>query len=448
MHRPGDTIAAVATPGGRGGIGIVRISGPDCARIAAAMLGSAPQERRARYCAFRAADDTILDRGIALYFRGPGSYTGEDVLELHGHGGRAVMDLLLARALELGARHARPGEFTERAFLNGKLDLVQAEAVADLIDSASAAGARGAMRSLEGQFSLQVAKLREGLVEARAFLEGALDFPEEAAEFPGADVAARGLAAWLAAADTLLGRAREGRLLREGLRVVILGPPNAGKSSLLNRLAGSERAIVDAAPGTTRDTVEEDLLVGGIRMHAVDTAGIRDTADTVEVEGVRRALAAAEAADLLLVVVEDAGAEAELQRLLPRLPEEARRIILRNKIDLSGAPALRAVRDATLTITASAKTGAGIELLLSALRDEAGGSAGEDAILARDRHVRALESAEAAVKRALAAVYARRGLELVAEELRTAHQELGRITGEFGADELLGEIFARFCIGK
>ena len=448
MDRPGDTIAAVATPGGRGGIGIVRISGPSCTAVARGILGAVPRARMAGYAAFRAADGTSIDRGIALYFRAPASYTGEDVLELHGHGGRAVMEMLLARALELGARHARPGEFTERAFLNGKLDLVQAEAVADLIDSASAAGARSAMRSLEGRFSLRLRELNEGLVQVRAFLEGALDFPEEAAEFPAAGGAERRLSDWLGAAGTLLGQARSGRVLRQGLRVVILGPPNAGKSSLLNLLAGTDRAIVDAAPGTTRDTVEEDLLIGGILAHVVDTAGIRDAADAVEAEGVRRALAAAAGADLLLVVTEDANAERDLARLRPYLPEGRRRIIVRNKIDLCGRVAGRSSAAGEVTIALSAKTGAGADLLLAELHAETGGGAGEDAILARDRHITALERASEAVTRALTALRGGGGAELIAEELRVAQQELGRLTGEFGADDLLGEIFARFCIGK
>jgi tRNA modification GTPase len=448
MNQPGDTIAAVATPGGRGGIGVVRISGPGSAAIAREVCGEAPQPRSARYRAFRAADGSVIDRGIALFFAGPASYTGEDVLELHGHGGRAVMELLLARSLELGARHARPGEFTERAFLNGKLDLAQAEAVADLIDSASAASARSAQRSLEGVLSGRVRELKDGLVDIRVSLEGVLDFPEEAAEFPpGRDAAGR-LAAWIGELDGLLAQSRGGRLLREGLRVVILGPPNAGKSSLLNRLCGSERAIVAATPGTTRDTVEESLRIGATLMHAVDTAGIRDSGDAVESEGVRRALAAAAAADLLLVVVEDAQAAPALAGLIPRIAGR-RRIVVRNKIDLSGTQAGRSNADGETILAVSAKTGAGMELLLEALREEAGGgAAGEDAILARDRHIAALELARAAAVRSLSALAGARGFELAAEELRAAQQELARITGEFGADDLLGEIFARFCIGK
>jgi tRNA modification GTPase len=448
MQRPGDTIAAVATPGGRGGIGIVRVSGPDSARIAKELCGGLPPPRTARYGAFRSADGTLLDRGLILHFPAPASYTGEDVVELHGHGGRAVMDLLLGRVLELGARHAAPGEFTERAFLNGKLDLVQAEAVADLIDSASAESARSAARSLEGRFSARIHELRDRLVDARAFIEAALDFPDEAAEFPAASAAEQRLAEWLEASAILLGQARSGRALRQGLRIVILGPPNAGKSSLLNRLLGSDRAIVDAAPGTTRDTVEESLVVGGIAMHAVDTAGLRDTADAVEAEGVRRALAAAAGADLLLVVMEDERAERELPRLRPQLPAGCRRIIVRNKIDLGGTRACRVEAAGEATISLSAKTGDGLDLLLTELRAESGAAAGEDAILARDRHIVALEQANAAVGRGLEALRSGRGAEVIAEELRGAQQELGRITGEFGADELLGEIFSRFCIGK
>lgn len=449
MAEPGETIAAVATPGGRGGIGIIRISGIRAAALGAALGGDLPPPRHARHAAFRAADGTPIDRGLLIYFPAPASYTGEDVVELHGHGGRAVLELLLERVLELGARHARPGEFTERAFLNGKLDLVQAEAVADLIDSASRAGARGAMRSLEGEFSQRIRALQAELVALRVQIEGALDFPEEDAGFTAPAAGATGCAEWCRNADTLLARARNGRRLRAGLRVVILGPPNAGKSSLLNLLAASERAIVHATPGTTRDTLEESVLLDGGVLHVVDTAGLRETADPVEAEGIRRALAAAAAADLLLLVTDAAAATAAFEPLLPRLPPGVPRLIVRNKIDLCGQRAARTADAETPTIALSAKTGAGVELLRAALAQAAGtDAAAEDAILARERHIQAMERARAAVQRAGTRLGPGGGVELAAEELRAAQAELGRITGEFGADDLLGEIFARFCIGK
>lgn len=442
-----ETIAAIATPGGRGGIGIVRLSGPACLPIAQAVTGVTPRPRFAEYCTFRDRLGAVIDRGIMLFFKRPASYTGEDVVELHGHGGQVVMHMLLHRVLELGARLARPGEFTERAFLNGKLDLVQAEAVSDLIDSLSETAARSAMRSLEGEFSRRIGELRETLIRIRTFVESALDFPEEEVEFLSTADLDEQVRGWLQQLDGIATAARGGRVLRDGFRVVIAGPPNVGKSSLLNRLTESDRAIVDATPGTTRDTLEEGMVVGGIRMHIVDTAGIRDTADAVEAEGVRRARAAMESADLVLLVSEFGRADSAAASAVGRaLPAGTHRLPVQNKIDLSGAaPCV----DSGGGIALSAKTGAGVDLLLEALRrasdDNAGG---EDVVLARDRHLVALAGARECVARGLNAWEQDHSAELLAEELRLGQDWLSRITGEFSTDDLLGEIFSRFCIGK
>lgn len=443
-----DTIAAIATPGERGGIGIVRISGPGARDIGQKLTRRTPRARTADYCAFLNAGGKVIDRGIMLYFSQPASYTGEDVLELHGHGGRVVMKMLLAEVLALGARQARPGEFTERAFLNGKLDLLQAEAVADLIDSASETAARSAMRSLEGVFSDQVHRLQAGLVDARVQVEAGLDFPDEdVAAGNGSRIRGR-LDEWIGAADSLLAKAQNGRVLREGRRVVIAGRPNVGKSSLMNRLAQTDRAIVDASPGTTRDTIEEDILVGGVRLNVVDTAGIRDSVDGIEAEGVRRSIRALRNADIVLQVTEP-GEPEEDELLNTMAPRGSRRIVVCNKIDLSGdAPAIEQ-RQSVTVVRVSARTGAGLDLLsetLLAHADLAG--TGEDAVLARTRHIDALCGSKRAVERARSLIAAGDPAELAAEELRQAQLLLGRITGEFSSDELLSEIFSRFCIGK
>ena len=445
-----ETIAAIATPGGRGGIGIVRVSGPASLDMARELTGRVPQPRLAEYSSFRDADGAAIDRGIMLYFPGPASYTGEDVLELHGHGGQVVMHMLLRRVLSLGARPARPGEFTERAFVNGRIDLLQAEAVADLIDSLSEGAARSALRSLDGAFSSRIGDLRDTLVRIRAQAEAVLDFPEEETQaFPGAQVEQQ-LGDWLAALDRLTAAARAGSVLREGLRVVVVGPPNAGKSSLLNRLTDSDRAIVHSEPGTTRDTVEEGIVVGGIRMQIVDTAGIRAAADPVEEEGVRRALKAMDAADIVIAVNEYGAPEDErVAAALRSLPQGVDRLIVRNKIDLAGAAPAREEGNGSARIDLSVRTGAGMELLLEALGRAAGPDApGEDVLLARARHLAELAAARAAVVAGLEGWRANQAGELLAEELRLAQEALGRITGEFTPDDLLGEIFSRFCIGK
>ena len=443
-HAP-DTIAAVATPPGRGGIGVVRVSGPRVPALARSLLGALPEPRRATLATVRDAGGAMLDRGIALYFPAPRSYTGEAVLEFQGHGGPAVMLAVLGAVLDAGARLAEPGEFTRRAFLNGRLDLAQAEAVADLIDAASSEAARSAMRSLDGAFSAAVRELVSALTELRALTEAMLDFPEEEVDALHRDDAQGRLAATRAALETVLARSRQGSLLREGLHVVIAGRPNVGKSSLLNRLAGSERAIVTPVAGTTRDLVREDIRIEGVPLHVVDTAGLHDTSDEIERIGIERAWEEIRRADVVLAV-QDAGAPAPDGALPARfeaaLPQGAVRIRVLNKIDLAGFGAARGAGEIRL----SAKTGEGIDLLRAALLEAAGWTrSGESVFLARERHLRALGRAQAHL--AAAAGQGSRW-ELFAEDLRLAQQALAEITGEVTTEDLLGEIFSRFCIGK
>lgn len=437
-----DPIAAVATAPGRGGVGVVRISGGDITSFAHGLLGRIPAPRHATYTPFLAADGTTLDEGIALYFEAPHSFTGEHVLELQGHGGPVVLDLVLQRCLELGARLAEPGEFTRRAFLNGKLDLVQAEAVADLLDAASGEAARSAMQSLSGAFSARVTELVEQLTRLRMLVEATLDFPEEDIDFlRDADAFGR-LDAIGMSLDAVRAQARQGALLREGLTVVLIGQPNVGKSSLLNRLAGFEAAIVTEIAGTTRDTVHEAIQIRGVPLHVIDTAGLRDTEDPVEQLGIARTWAAVEKADVALLLVDAVHGVGEHEAaILARLPPIVR-FTVHNKIDVSGA-APEIVGD---EIWLSAKTGAGIDLLREKLLESAGWrSAGEGAFMARARHLDALTRAATHLA---AARNATTQLELFAEELRLAQAALSEITGEFTADDLLGEIFSSFCIGK
>jgi tRNA modification GTPase len=444
-----DTIAAIATPPGRGGIGIVRLSGPEVLRIAAALLGKPPASRRATLGWFRDADGTAIDQGIALYFPGPHSFTGEDVLELHGHGGPVVMDLLLARVLGLGARAARPGEFSERAFLNDKLDLAQAEAIADLIDSETAAAARLANRTLQGEFSRRVQALVEQLTELRLYVEAAIDFPEEEIDFLADGKVSAYLHDIHAAVEQIQASARLGRVLRDGMTLVIAGRPNAGKSSLLNALAGFEAAIVTEVPGTTRDVLREHIQIDGMPLHLIDTAGLRDTADRVEQEGVRRARAELQRADRVLWVFDGAADPGHREYDPAQLPAGVPVTFVRNKLDLTGeAPALRQT-PAGPEIALSAKAGAGIDLLRQHLKHCMGYEAGaEGEFIARRRHLDALERALTHIKSGAAALQAHAAGEILAEELRLAQQALGEITGAVSADELLGRIFASFCIGK
>ncbi len=437
-----DAIAAIATAPGRGGVGVVRISAADIAPFAAGLLGRMPVPRQATYARFLAADGTTLDEGIALVFAAPHSFTGENVLELQGHGGPVVLSLLLQRCLELGARLAEPGEFSRRAFLNGKLDLAQAEAVADLIDAASTEAARSAVRSLSGAFSARIAELVEGLTRLRMLVEATLDFPEEEIDFlRDADAFGR-LDAIDASLRAVRSQAKQGVLLREGLTVVLIGQPNVGKSSLLNQLAGFEAAIVTEIAGTTRDTVREAIQIQGVPLHIIDTAGLRDTDDPVEKFGIERTWAAVEKADVALLLVDAAHGVGEREAaILARLPEVAR-LTIHNKIDVTfDAP--RAVGD---EVWLSAKTGAGVELLRDKLLEAAGWqAAGEGAFMARARHLDALGRAAGHLA---AARESAAQLELFAEELRLAQAALSEITGEFTADDLLGEIFSTFCIGK
>ncbi|MCB1921015.1 MAG: tRNA uridine-5-carboxymethylaminomethyl(34) synthesis GTPase MnmE [Candidatus Competibacteraceae bacterium] len=444
-----DTIAAVATPPGRGGVGIVRISGSLSAMIAEAICGVLPTPRQAVLRRFHASDGSVLDEGIALHFPSPHSFTGEDVLELHGHGGPVVMDLLLARVLQLGARLARPGEFSERAFLNDKLDLVQAEAIADLIASTTAEAARAAVRSLEGEFSRHIQELVEGLIELRMYVEAAIDFPEEEIDFLADGSIVERLRALRERLRALQGVARQGRLLRDGMTVVIAGRPNAGKSSLLNQLAGREAAIVTDIPGTTRDVLREQIAIDGMPLHIIDTAGLRDSRDPVEQEGIRRAWTEIAAADRVLLLVDDRqGFTAEDQALRERLPTEIGVTVIHNKIDLTGrGPALQAVNWGH-ELQLSAKTGVGLDLLREHLKACMGYHGGEGTLMARRRHLEALERASTALAVAEEQLTVFRAGELAAEELRYAQNALGEITGEFTSEELLGRIFGSFCIGK
>jgi tRNA modification GTPase len=448
MTRSVDTIAAVATPPGGGGVGIVRISGPKARRIGRALTGKSPQARKFHFSTFLDADGAALDRGLILYFAAPHSFTGEDVLELHAHGSPVVLNLLLLRACMLGARQARPGEFSERAFLNGKLDLVQAEAVADLIAAGSESAARAALRSLDGEFSTQVHKLLDALVHLRAWLEAALDFPEEEIDFLSAPRLAEELAALRTQLAQLLAATRRGVVLRDGLHVVIAGRPNAGKSSLLNALARSERAIVAPVPGTTRDVLRESIELDGIAFTLVDTAGLRDSDDPVEREGVRRARAELTRADVIVLVTENASIDA-LCELVQEDAANAVRLVAHNKIDLGNSVAgVERVSDAEIHVWLSARSGAGLDLLRAQLLLLAsGGEDGRGSFSARSRHVQALGRVTGHLNAAAIQLTNRSG-ELAAEELRQAQHALGEITGEFTSDDLLGKIFSTFCIGK
>ena len=437
-----DLIAAIATAPGRGGVGVVRVSGAEIAPLATAILGRLPEPRRATFTRFLDRDGEVLDEGIALYFAAPHSFTGEHVLELQGHGGPVVLNLILQRCVELGARLAAPGEFTRRAYLNGKLDLAQAEAVADLIDAASGEAARSAVRSLSGAFSARIAELVEALTRLRMLVEATLDFPEEEIDFlRDADAFGR-LDAIDASLRAVRSQARQGALLREGLTVVLIGQPNVGKSSLMNQLAGFEAAIVTEIAGTTRDTVREAIQIQGVPLHIIDTAGLRDTDDAVEKIGIARTWDAVGKADVALLLVDAAHGVGEREvAILQRLPGVAR-LTLHNKIDVT----LDAPRAEGDEIWLSAKTGAGVELLREKLLEAAGWqTGGEGAFMARARHLNALGRAAGHLAAARAAAAQ---LELFAEELRLAQAALSEITGEFTADDLLGEIFSKFCIGK
>ena len=441
-----DTIAAIATAPGRGGIGVVRVSGRELLPLAERLTGKTPAPRTATLAGFRAENGETIDTGLLLYFPAPHSFTGDDVLELHGHGGTVVLNLLLARCLDLGARLAEPGEFTRRAFLNGKLDLAQAEAVIDLIDASTTAAARSAARSLQGEFSNEIRALLDRLVELRMLVEATLDFPDEEIDFLNAADAFGRLDDLLATLARITDRAQQGRLLQSGLQVVLAGQPNVGKSSLLNCLAGDELAIVTPVAGTTRDVVRGTLQIEGIPLHVIDTAGLRDTGDEIERIGIARTWQEIEKADVVLLLVDARQGVGEAdEAILTRLPAGPARIVVHNKIDLAGQHAERHEGRDGVRIHLSARSGEGIDLLRKELLHVAGWHPTEHVFIARERHLRALAETLGHLQAAQTQVSQ---LELLAEELRMAQKSLGEITGEFSADDLLGEIFGRFCIGK
>ncbi|MDD2723271.1 MAG: tRNA uridine-5-carboxymethylaminomethyl(34) synthesis GTPase MnmE [Methylovulum sp.] len=441
-----DTIAAIATPPGNGGVGIIRISGKTAPDIAKQLFGKIPVPRYATYCAFQDAGGEIIDSGISLYFPAPASYTGEDILELQGHGGAVVLDMLLRRVLALGARLARPGEFTERAFLNNKLDLAQAEAVADLIASSTEQSVRSAQKSMQGVFSAQIKELVEELTELRIYVEAAIDFVDEEIDFLSDGVVEKRLVELLERIARIQKTARQGRLLRDGMTIVLAGKPNAGKSSLLNALAGHEAAIVTDIAGTTRDVLRERIQLDGMPLHIIDTAGLRDSDNPVEQEGIRRAREEIHKADKILLLID---ANDPDESLLATLPQQSDVTRVYNKIDLLNLPPALRQTDQGCTIHLSIKTWAGMDLLLHHLKDSVGfNEATDNVFIARRRHLEALAHAHEAVETALNQLQINQAGELAAEDLRIAQQSLAEITGEFTSDDLLGRIFSSFCIGK
>lgn len=449
------TIAAMATAPGRGGVGVIRLSGKNLLGLAQQISGGkTPLPRKALYTDFFDADGQVIDNGLLLYFAAPASFTGEDVVELQGHGGPVVMQMLLSRCLELGAKAAEPGEFTKRAFLNNKLDLAQAESVADLIDASSRSAARMAVRSLKGVFSSQIHDLVDNLVTLRMLVEATLDFPEEEIDFLEAADARGKLAALQNRLRDILGSAQQGAILREGMKVVLVGAPNVGKSSLLNAMAGDDVAIVTDIAGTTRDTVREQVTLDGVPVHIVDTAGLRETDDVVEQIGIERSRRAVHEADVALILIDPReGLNAKTQSILAGLPDNLKKIEVHNKTDLSGEEAgvfsdrHHGLTGAQTLIKLSAKTGAGLDLLKKALLDEIGWQGeSESLFLARTRHIQALNAAAGELD--CAVLCGNNQLELLAEHLRLAQAACSEITGEFTADDLLGVIFSRFCIGK
>ncbi len=437
-----DTIAAVATPAGRGGIGVIRISGAKVTEIASSILAKLPLPRYATFSDFVDREGVLLDQGLAIYFPAPNSFTGEDVLELQGHGGPIVLDNILNNILGLGARLARPGEFSERAFLNDKIDLAQAEAIADLIDSASTQAARCALRSLQGEFSAQIHSLVDQLIWLRSYIEAGIDFVDEEIDLLADGQVIAKLEKVIVELNQLVDKSQQGYLLKEGMRIVLVGEPNVGKSSLLNCLSGRDTAIVTPIPGTTRDVVREQIQLDGMPLHITDTAGLRETDDPVEQEGIRRTKLALKEADLVIVLVDDRHPD-DHSNILSEIEQAP--LIVRNKIDLSDHKAGMSSNDICYI---SAKTGAGVESLKDYLKQKMGlDSNTEGNFMARRRHLDALETAKTAFTTALSHADNYQN-ELLAEELRLAQQALGEITGEFTADDLLGQIFSSFCIGK
>lgn len=442
-----DTIAAIATASGAGGIGVIRVSGPLSKTIAVEILGHCPVPRHAAYLDFKQANGDLIDRGIAIFYPNPHSYTGEDVLELQAHGGTALMQILLARCIALGARQAEPGEFTRRAYLNDKMDLAQAEAVADVINAATVEAAKSAVRSLSGEFSQHINTLLLKLVDLRMYVEACLDFPEEEIDFITQGRVGEKLAAIMAELSAVFANARQGSLLREGINVVLVGQPNVGKSSLMNQLAGEEIAIVTSIAGTTRDTIKNAIQINGVPLHIIDTAGLRETDDEVEKFGIARTWRATETANIALLLVDATHGITETEKsILDRLPQGIAKIWVHNKIDVSKEPAKIEEKDQAAHIFISAKTGAGVDLLKSQLLKLAGyQNNSEGVFMARARHLQALAAVDAHLQLAAGQIDS---AELVAEELRLAQEALSSITGEFTPDDLLGEIFSKFCIGK
>jgi len=451
INSSNDTIAAIATPLGRGGVGIIRISGPMASFICEQIINAPlPTPRYARYGAFYGAKGEVLDQGISLFFKAPHSFTGEDVVELQAHGGPVILQWLLQRVLQLGARLAQPGEFSKQAFLNDKLDLTQAEAIADLIEASTEQAAKSALKSLQGDFSHQITELVEALIQLRIYVEAAIDFPEEEIDFLSDGRVAGELAHLLQRLQAILHSAQQGALLREGMSVVILGRPNAGKSSLLNALSGRETAIVTDIAGTTRDIVKEEIYLDGMPLHILDTAGLRETGDQVEQIGIQRAWQAIEKADRVLVMVQAGESiHPEDAAILAKLPPSLPFSLIRNKIDLIQAQPGLLQRDGITEIWLSAKHKIGLDILIEHLKQTMGyQQTTEGVFLARKRHLDALESALKLVENAQYQLQHFAAGELVAEDLRCAQQALASITGRFSSDDLLGRIFTSFCIGK
>ncbi len=450
-----ETIVAQATAPGRGGIGILRVSGPLATEVAQAILGKCPKPRMADYLPFKDADGTILDQGIALYFKSPNSFTGEDVLELQGHGGQVVLDLLLKRILQIdGIRLARPGEFSEQAFLNDKLDLAQAEAIADLIDATSEQAARSALKSLQGEFSKKVNELVDSVIYLRTYVEASIDFPDEEIDFLADGKIEANLRGIINQLEDVRAEAKQGSILREGMKVVIAGRPNAGKSSLLNALAGREAAIVTDIAGTTRDVLREHIHIDGMPLHIIDTAGLRDATDEVERIGISRAWTEIEQADRIILMLDSSDPEsADLSKVrsefLAKLPSTLPVTIVRNKIDLNGEQASESEQGGYQIISLSAQTHDGVKLLRDHLKQAMGFQTGiEGGFLARRRHLDALEKAAEHLQIGLVQLTEFHAGELLAEELRLVQSYLSEITGQFTSDDLLGSIFSSFCIGK
>jgi tRNA modification GTPase len=442
-----DTICAIATPPGVGGVGVIRISGPSSKHIAEQILGTLPQPRMAHFARFKDDQGQVIDSGIALLFTAPASFTGEDVLELQGHGGPQILQMLMSSVMALGARPARPGEFSERAFLNNKLDLVQAEAIADLIESATEASARAAQRSLEGVFSRQVNQLQQDLIDLRVFVEAAMDFPDEEIDFLADSDVLEKLDRAGERLQTLLDQAHQGQLLRDGINIAIAGLPNAGKSSLLNALAGRDSAIVTDIPGTTRDVLKEHISLDGLPVHVSDTAGIRESTDQVEAEGVRRARATVLGADLVLLVIDATQVLEPQLALRTEVPANIACIEVYNKIDLIKSTG--GVKDESRKVYVSAKTGQGLQNLIHLVKSIVGASASHEGVFsARTRHLDVLKRTQDHIITGHQQLEQYNAPEVLAEELRLAQKSLGEITGEYLPDDLLGAIFSSFCIGK